>query len=162
MSIGLGYISIVSLMRIFKPPSTQSSSMDEELERLRAKRMEEIKQRIMTPPSGHEGILIITQENFSRIVRENPNLIVDFWAPWCGPCKMLSPVLEELQAEYGDSIVVYKVNTDEEQELAAVFGIRSIPSLLFIPMNEKPQMTQGAMGKGDLKKAIDTVLLHKK
>lgn len=88
--------------------------------------------------------------------------IVDFYADWCGPCKMVAPVLEELQAEYGDSIVVYKVNTDEEQELAAVFGIRSIPSLLFIPMNEKPQMTQGAMGKGDLKKAIDTVLLHKK
>ena len=87
--------------------------------------------------------------------------IVDFYAPWCGPCKMVAPILEELAAEYDGQIVIYKVNTMNEQELAADFGIRSIPSLLFIPMNGKPQMAQGLMPKNELKSAIDSVLLGK-
>lgn len=88
--------------------------------------------------------------------------LIDFYASWCGPCKMVAPILDELAAEYGDSIVIYKVNTEKEEELAAAFGIRSIPSLLFIPMEGKPQMAQGAMSKADFKKAIDDVLLNKK
>ncbi|MDD3108999.1 MAG: thioredoxin [Alistipes sp.] len=87
--------------------------------------------------------------------------LVDFYADWCGPCKAVAPILEELAAEYGDQIYIYKVNTEEEPDLSAAFGIRSIPSLLFIPMNEKPQMMQGAMPKASLKEAIDTILLKK-
>ena len=87
--------------------------------------------------------------------------LIDFYASWCGPCKAIAPVLEELAAEYGDEIIIYKVNTEKEEELSAVFGIRSIPSLLFVPMNEQPQMAQGAMSKADFKKAIDSVLLKK-
>ena len=87
--------------------------------------------------------------------------LIDFYASWCGPCKTIAPILEELASEYGDSIVIYKINTEKEPELAAAFGIRSIPSLLFVPMDGKPQMSQGAMGKADLKKAIDSVLLTK-
>lgn len=87
--------------------------------------------------------------------------IIDFYASWCGPCKMIAPILEELAAEYGDSIYIYKINTEEEQELAAAFNIRSIPTLLFIPMEGTPQMAQGAMPKASLKEAIDKVLLHK-
>lgn len=87
--------------------------------------------------------------------------LVDFYASWCGPCKMVTPILEELAAEYDDKIVIYKINTEKEEELAAAFGIRSIPSLLFIPMNGQPQMAQGAMSKADFKKAIDEVLLGK-
>lgn len=87
--------------------------------------------------------------------------IVDFYASWCGPCKMLAPVLEELAEEYEGKIVIYKVNTENEQDLAAAFGIRSIPTLLFIPTSGQPQMTQGAMGKSDLKRIIDDVLLKK-
>ena len=87
--------------------------------------------------------------------------LIDFYASWCGPCKTIAPILEELAAEYGDSIVIYKIDTEKEQDIAAAFGIRSIPSLLFVPMSDKPQMSQGAMGKADLKKAIDSVLLNK-
>lgn len=87
--------------------------------------------------------------------------LIDFYASWCGPCKMIAPILEELAAEYGDRIVIYKVNTEKEQELAGVFGIRSIPSLLFVPMNEQPPMVMGAMSKAELKKTIDQVLLKK-
>ena len=88
--------------------------------------------------------------------------LIDFYASWCGPCKTIAPILEELAEEYGDSIVIYKINTEKEPELAAAFGIRSIPSLLFVPIGETPQMVQGAMGKEDFKKAIDAVLLKKK
>ena len=87
--------------------------------------------------------------------------IIDFYASWCGPCKMVAPILEELAAEYDGQIYVYKVNTEQEQELAALFNIRSIPSFLFIPMNDKPQMAMGAMPKSSFKEAIDGVLLKK-
>lgn len=87
--------------------------------------------------------------------------LIDFYADWCGPCKAIAPVLEELAAEYGDQIYIYKINTENEQELAAMFGIRSIPSLLFVPMDGQPQMAQGALPKDELKKAIEEVLLKK-
>jgi len=88
--------------------------------------------------------------------------IIDFYADWCGPCKAVAPVLEELAGEYEGEIYIYKVDTEAEQELAALFGIRSIPSLLFIPMGgEQPQMAQGALPKPNLKEAIDKVLLKK-
>lgn len=87
--------------------------------------------------------------------------LIDFYADWCGPCKAISPVLEELASEYENDIRIYKINTEEEIELAGLFGIRSIPSLLFIPLNESPQMAQGAASKSELKKAIDEILLGK-
>jgi thioredoxin len=87
--------------------------------------------------------------------------IVDFYASWCGPCKMIAPILEDLAKEYEGQIYIYKVNTEEEQELAAAFGIRSIPSVLFCPMTGSPQMAQGAMPKESFKQAINEVLLKK-
>lgn len=84
--------------------------------------------------------------------------IIDFYADWCGPCKMVAPILEELSKEYDGKLDIYKVDTESEQELASVFGIRSIPSLLFIPLNDKPQMAQGALPKESFKQAFKDVL----
>ena len=87
--------------------------------------------------------------------------LIDFYASWCGPCKRLAPVLDELAQEYDGEIYIYKIDTEKERELAAVFGIRSIPTLLFCPMGENPQIAQGALPKEQLKEAIDKVLLKK-
>lgn len=87
--------------------------------------------------------------------------IIDFYADWCGPCKMIAPVLDELAEEYKNEIYIYKVDTEVEQELAAAFGIRSIPSILFCPMNDRPQMAQGALPKNSFVQAINEVLLDK-
>lgn len=87
--------------------------------------------------------------------------IIDFYADWCKPCKMVAPIMADLAAKYDGQITVYKINTDEEKELAQYFGIRSIPTLLFCPMNEKPQMTQGALPKEDFEKIVKEVLLKK-
>jgi thioredoxin len=85
--------------------------------------------------------------------------IIDFYADWCGPCRMVGPVLEELSKEYAGKLNIYKVDTDKEQELAAMFGIRSIPSILFVPKEGQPQMAMGALPKDALKDAISSVLL---
>jgi len=84
--------------------------------------------------------------------------VIDFYADWCGPCKMVAPVLEELSDEYKDKVDIYKIDTEAEQELAAAFGIRSIPSILFVPTDKEPQMAQGALPKAQLEKIISDVL----
>ena len=85
--------------------------------------------------------------------------IIDFYATWCGPCKATAPVLEEIAGEYSGKIDVYKVDVDKEAELSALFGIRSIPSLLFIPKTGEPTMNTGAMNKPQFEQAIKSVLL---
>lgn len=87
--------------------------------------------------------------------------VIDFYASWCGPCKMIAPVLEELAAEYADEIYIYKIDTEQEQQLAEAFNIRTIPTLLFVPMDGAPQMAQGALPKTSFKEAIDKILLNK-
>ncbi len=88
----------------------------------------------------------------------NKPCLIDFYAEWCQPCKMVAPILEELSKEYDGKIDIYKVDTEDQQELAGVFGVRSIPSLLFVPMDSQPQMAQGALPKDSLEKAINDVL----
>ncbi len=84
--------------------------------------------------------------------------MIDFYADWCQPCKIVIPILEELAEEYKGKINIYRVDTEQEQELAGMFGIRSIPSLLFIPKDEQPQMAVGALPKDSFEKAIKEVL----
>jgi len=114
--------------------------------------------------------LHITKEDFVKLVMDYKTnretwiyagkkpCLVDFYADWCGPCKMIAPVLEELASEYQGKVDIYKVNTEEQQELASAFGIQSIPSLLFIPLEGQPQMAMGALPKDTFKKAFKDVL----
>ena len=85
--------------------------------------------------------------------------IIDFYADWCQPCKMIAPILEELSKTYEGKINIYKVDTEDQQELAGAFGIKSIPSILFCPKDGQPQMAQGALPKESLEQAIADVLL---
>lgn len=85
--------------------------------------------------------------------------IIDFYADWCGPCQMIAPILEELSEEYKDKVVIYKVDTEAEEELSAVFRIRSIPSMLFIPVDKQPMMQAGALSKSALEEVIEKELI---
>ncbi|HWI92255.1 MAG TPA: thioredoxin [Flavisolibacter sp.] len=86
--------------------------------------------------------------------------IIDFYADWCGPCKSIAPILEELSEQYKDQLVIYKVDTDKEIELSSLFGIQSIPTLLFIPLNGNPMVQKGALPKNVFQQIIEERLLQ--
>lgn len=87
--------------------------------------------------------------------------IIDFYANWCGPCKRLSPILEEIAAEYDGEVIIYKVNVDEERDIATAFGIRSLPTLFFVPTQGNPSVVEGFMPKEELYKAMNVTILKK-
>lgn len=110
----------------------------------------------------------ITAEEFQKKIFDYKNktewefngdtpVLIDFYATWCGPCKRVAPILQELQEEYGDKLTIYKVNVDKEKELTGVFGVRSMPTFLFIPKSGKPTMTKGAMPKETFKQAFHEI-----
>ncbi len=115
----------------------------------------------LTKESFKKEVFDYEQNKEWKYAGEKP-AIIDFYADWCGPCKMVAPVLEELEKEYNGKIEIFKVDTEAEQELAAMFGIRSIPSLLFIPKEGQPQMAQGALPKPTFEEVIEKVLGVKK
>ena len=98
-----------------------------------------------------------TKSNEWKFAGDKPALI-DFYADWCGPCKMVAPILEELATEYDGKLNIYKVDTEVERELSGVFGIQSIPSILFVPAEGQPAMAKGALPKDSLKEAFKDVL----
>ena len=112
----------------------------------------------LTAQKFKDDIFDYTTEKEWKYKGDKP-AIIDFYADWCGPCKMVAPILEELSEEYKENLIIYKVDTEAEQELSAVFGIRSIPSLLFIPVDKQPMMQAGALPKPTLKEVIEKELL---
>jgi len=104
-----------------------------------------------------EKIFDYTKNNEWKFEGEKP-AIIDFYADWCGPCKIVAPILEELAEEYAGKMDFYKIDTEDQAELASIFGIQSIPSLLFIPAEEQPQMAVGALNKESFVKAFKEVL----
>lgn len=124
-----------------------------------------------TTESDKSAVITITTDDFVKKVADfksnaqewkylgDKPAILDFYADWCIYCKKLTPILEELAQEYQGKIYIYKIDTEKEREIAAAFGIRALPTLLFIPMNQDPQIAQGAVPKDELKKIIDSLLL---
>lgn len=108
----------------------------------------------------------LTKETFVEKISELDNFkfkgdkpaFIDFWAPWCGPCKMVGPIVEELAKEYEGKVDIYKINTDEETELAEAFDIQSIPTLIFVPMSGELKSAMGAVPRSTLKKAFQEIL----
>ena len=116
-------------------------------------------------------VIELTSEDFNKKVYDlkngtstylgNKPAIVDFNATWCGPCRRIAPILQELALEYADQIVIYKVDVDNCRDIANAFNITSIPAILYIPMNGEPQMTVGSRSKEQFKQEINTILLQK-
>jgi thioredoxin 1 len=105
------------------------------------------------------NIVILNQENFAKEVLESATpMVVDFWAEWCGPCKMLGPVLDELGGEYDGRVRIGKVNIDENQALAGQYGIQSIPTLLFFSKGQVTEQVIGLRSKRDLKTRMDQLV----
>jgi len=105
------------------------------------------------------SLVELNDANFDNEIKKAAvPVLVDFWAPWCGPCKAIAPVLEELAAEYGDKLIIAKVNVDENQRSAAQFGIRSIPNMVIFKNGEEAGRIIGARPKSDLKAAIDPLV----
>ena len=100
----------------------------------------------------------ITDSNFQELLGEGKPLVVDFWAPWCGPCKMISPIIDELAEEYADRIIVGKVNVDDNDETCAAYVIMNIPTILFFKNGELVHRQVGAIRKPDLQKLFDELL----
>ena len=105
------------------------------------------------------NILNLTQENFAaEVLKSTTPVLVDFWAEWCGPCKMIAPVLDELATEYEGRVRIGKVNIDEQQQLAAEYGVRAIPTLLLFHKGQVADQMVGLRSKRDLKAGLDRVL----
>ena len=103
------------------------------------------------------GYIELTQDNFDATVADGV-VMVDFWAPWCGPCRMIAPVIDKLATDYAGKAKICKVNTDEQQELASKYGIRSIPSIHFYKNGQKVDEMMGAASEQDFKNKIDSLL----
>ncbi len=113
---------------------------------------------IMLDSQGFIDNVFDFENNQDWVYAGNLPCIVDFYADWCGPCKMVAPIMDELAKEYKDKIIFYKVNVDNAQDAAAAFGIQSIPSVLFVPVTGDPQMSTGAMQKEGYVNAINQIL----
>jgi thioredoxin 1 len=132
--------------------------MDDELKEIRERKMEELRKRFDPPASAgdgsHSGILVLNEQNFNDTVNQYPRLIVDFWAPWCGPCRMLAPVIEDLSCELAGKVQFAKCNTDENQHIAYQFGISAIPTLFFFMNGQVINQIAGVLPRPQLEQQI--------
>jgi thioredoxin 1 len=133
--------------------------MDDELQRIREKKLEELK-RSITPkperpaPRPDGQVTVLDERQFPMAVRDHPFLVVDLWAPWCGPCRMVAPVIEELSAEFAGKIGFAKVNTDENPRIAMNYGITAIPTILLFARGKLVDRVIGAYPKQILRDRI--------
>ncbi|MCU0629629.1 MAG: thioredoxin [Methanoregulaceae archaeon] len=128
--------------------------MDDELAKIRQKKLNEMQERIKTQSGGK--VLHLDQASFLPLLNAHPALVVDFWAEWCGPCRMVGPVVEELAMEYAGRVTFAKCNTDDNPNLSGQFAISAIPTLLFFLHWKLIDRVTGAYPKDALKKRVET------
>jgi thioredoxin 1 len=130
--------------------------MDDDLQRIREKKLEELKRGFGEKPAAKPAgqVLIFDDRQFPMAIRDHPYLVVDLWAPWCGPCRMVAPVIQELSAEFAGKITFAKVNTDENQKIAMSYGITAIPTILLFARGKLVEKVIGAYPKQMLRDRI--------
>lgn len=138
-------------------------SSDDELEAIKHKKLAELQKEATTKAmmSSITEPIVLTDSNFANEVTKYPIMLVDFWAPWCGPCKMVSPIIEQLSREYSGRVAFGKVNVDENQRIAASFGIQSIPTLMIFKGSKAVDIIIGAMPKAQIEMKLKQQLLSK-
>ncbi len=157
------FLCVVALMTVSCSMSAKTEVKDSEKE----------SKAVATKTAASGEVIVLNKADFLTKVfnyEKNPTTwvyegnkpcIIDFYADWCGPCKQIAPILKELAGVYKDDIIIYKVNVDNDPELAQAFGIQGIPAILFVPQNGQPQMSTGALPRAEFVKQIDTFLLGK-
>ncbi|HZA99564.1 MAG TPA: thioredoxin [Nitrososphaera sp.] len=138
-------------------------STDEELEAIKHKKLAELQKEATTKAmmSSITEPIVLTDSNFANEVTKYPIMLVDFWAPWCGPCRIVSPIIEQLSREYSGKVAFGKVNVDENQRIAASFGIQSIPTLMIFKGSKAVDVIIGAMPKAQIELKLKQQLLSK-
>ena len=138
-------------------------SSDEELEAIKQKKLAELQKEAAgkASMSALKEPIVLTDSNFAREIREYPLMIVDFWAPWCGPCRIVSPIIEQLAREYSGRVAFGKVNVDENQRIAGSFGIQSIPTLMIFKGGRAVDVMIGAMPKAQIEMKLKQHLSNK-
>ena len=138
-------------------------SSDDELEAIKHKKLAELQKEVATKAmmSSITEPIVLTDSNFASEVTKYPIMLVDFWAPWCGPCRMVSPIIEQLSREYSGTVAFGKVNVDENQRIAASFGIQSIPTLMIFKGSKAVDVIIGAMPKAQIEIKLKQQLLSK-
>ena len=136
-------------------------SSDDELEAIKHKKLAELQKEVATKAmmSSITEPIVLTDSNFASEVTKYPIMLVDFWAPWCGPCRMVSPIIEQLSREYSGRVAFGKVNVDENQRIAASFGIQSIPTLMIFKEDKAVDVIIGAMPKAQIEMKLKQQLL---
>jgi thioredoxin 1 len=136
-------------------------SSDDELEAIKHKKLAELQKEAATKAmmSSITEPIVLTDSNFASEVAKYPVMLVDFWAPWCGPCRMVSPIIEQLSREYSGRVAFGKVNVDESQRIAASFGIQSIPTLMIFKGSKAVDIIIGAMPKAQIEMKLKQQLL---
>ena len=130
--------------------------MDDDLQRIREKKLEELKRGFAEKPAPKPTgqVLVLDERQFPMAVRDHPYLVVDLWAHWCGPCRTVAPVVQELSAEFAGKITFAKVNTDENQKIAMSYGITAIPTILLFARGKLVEKVIGAYPKQMLRDRI--------
>jgi thioredoxin 1 len=138
-------------------------SSDDELEAIKHKKLAELQKDAATKAmmSSITEPIVLTDSNFASELTKYPIMLVDFWAPWCGPCRMVSPIIEQLSREYSGRVAFGKVNVDENQRIAASFGIQSIPTLMIFKGTKAVDVIIGAMPKAQIEMKLKQQLLSK-